>query len=243
MNINEINSGLSINNPIKERMDIYLNNVNRNIPSRNGFIYALCGSGGSGKSSLLLNMFKSLKFYRKKFDNIWYITPQSSFLSVEKHPFERHKKIFHELSVELLNNIYEELNELKENAIAEGLPLENNCIVIDDMANNLKDNDLIIFLNKMIIKARHLNCCFVFTLQSYYLLDPRIRKQLTNISIFKPKNTREWLNISEELLNMDKKNQLQLYDYVFNKEYNHLDIDTVENKIYKNFNLLEIAGV
>ena len=242
MNIVEINSGLIIAEPIKERMDIHLYNVNKNLPSRNGFIYALCGSGGSGKSSLLLNMFKSSKFYRKKFDNIWYITPQSSFLSVEKHPFEKHKKIYHELTIDILDNIYEELIELKENAINENMPLESSCVVIDDMANNLKDNDLIIFLNKMIIKARHLSCCFIFTLQSYYLLDPRIRKQLTNISIFKPKNAKEWVNISQELLNMDKKNQIVLYDYIFDKNYNHLDIDTVENKMYKNFNLLEITN-
>ena len=44
----------------------------------------------------------------------------------------------------------------------------------------------------------------------------------------------------EELLNMSKPNLLQLYDYCFDKPYQHLDIDTKENKIYKNFNLLQI---
>ena len=33
----------------------------------------------------------------------------------------------------------------------------------------------------------------------------------------------------------------KLYDYVFEKEYSHLDIDTIENKLYRNFNLLEIT--
>lgn len=241
MNIQETNSNLTISTPIKERMDIYLNNVNKNIPCRNGFIYCLCGSGGSGKSSLMLNMFKNSKFYRKKFDNIYYITPQSSFLSVEKHPFEKHKKVYHELTVGLLEAIYDELNELKENAIAEDIPIENNCIIIDDMANALKDNDLTVYLNKMIIKARHLSCCFVFTLQSYYMFPLLLRKQITNASIFKPKNKTEWVNISEELLNMDKKHHIQFYDYIYDKPYNHLDIDTVDNKLYKNFNSLDIT--
>ena len=31
--------------------------VVENIPKRNGLIYILCGSGGSGKTSLLLNVF------------------------------------------------------------------------------------------------------------------------------------------------------------------------------------------
>ena len=241
MNITEINSGLTINNPIKERMDIFLNNVHKNIPCRNGFVYVLCGSGGSGKSSLLLNLFKNHKFYRKKFDNIYYITPQSSFLSVEKHPFEKHKKLYHELTVDLLNSIYDELNEFKENSIVEGIPIENSCIIIDDMANALKDNDLTIFLNKIIIKARHLSCCFIFTLQSYYMFPLLLRKQITNASIFKPKNKTEMLNIYDELINLDKKNQQQFYDYIYDKPYNHLDIDTVDGKFYKNFNLLEIT--
>ena len=92
----------------------------------------------------------------------------------------------------------------------------------------------------MIIKARHLSCCFIFTLQSYYLLPLVLRKQITNVSIFKTKNKKEWESIADELLNMDKVKVLQLYNYIFNVPYAHLDIDTLNNKIYKNFNLLNI---
>lgn len=35
---------------------------------------------------------------------------------------------------------------------------------------------------------------------------------------------------------MSRANLIKLYDYYFNKSYTHLDIDTKENKIYKNFN-------
>ena len=75
-------------------MDINIVNINENIPNRNGFIYAMTGSGGSSKSSLLLSSYKSTKFYRKKYDNIYLFSPRSSFLSVEKHPFENHEKVF-----------------------------------------------------------------------------------------------------------------------------------------------------
>ena len=240
MEIKEIDSGLKIKSGIKEKMEIKIQNINENIPHRNGFIYALCGSGGSGKSSLLLSMFKSTKFYRKKYDNIYLFTPKSSFLSVEKHPFEKHNKVFHELDIETLDEIYNELNDFKENSINEGIDIENSIIIIDDYANALKDNELTIYLNKMIIKARHLSCCFLFTLQSYYLLPLILRKQITNCSIFKPKNKKEWETIADELLNLNKENALQLNNYIFDKPYNHLDIDTLNNNIYKNFNKLEI---
>lgn len=238
LEIKEIDSGLKIASGIKEKMDINIANVNEHIPNRNGFIYCMTGSGGSGKSSLLLSMFKSTKFYRKKFDNIYLFTPRSSFLSVEKHPFETHEKVFHELNTNTLSNIYEELNDLKENSISEGIPIENSIVIIDDFANALKDNELSLYLNKMIIKARHLSCCFIFTLQSYYLLPLILRKQITNVSIFRPKNKKEWETIASELLNIDKNDMLSLYNYVYDEPYTHLDYDTLNGNIYKSFNKL-----
>jgi len=101
--------------PIKEKQDIYIPDIiNENIPRRNGFIYLLTGSGGSGKTSLLLNMFINKTMYRSKFHNIFYICPISSFLSVDKHPFESHDKVYHELSMSLLNSIYETLLSYKK---------------------------------------------------------------------------------------------------------------------------------
>ena len=227
-------------NPVKERMDIYVPNIHENLPRRNGFVYALIGAGGSGKSSLMLSMFKSPRYYRSKFDNIFYFTPQSSFLSVEKHPFCNHDKVYHELTPESLESIYDELLALKEESIANDCPIEHSLIVIDDFANDLKDRELAAKINKAIVKTRHLNCCWIFTLQSYTLFPKVLRKQITNATIFKPNNNEEWESINHELLQMSRQNLLQLYDYCFNKLYTHLDIDTKENKFYKNFNLLQI---
>ena len=170
MKITQIDSGLNIKSGIKEKMDINIENINVNIPHRNGFVYAIVGSGGSGKSSMLLNMMKSTKFYRKKFDNIYLFTPRSSYLSVEKHPFENHNNVYHELTIRKLETIYNELNDLKENSINDNIPIENSIIIIDDFANSLKDNDLTVYLNKMIIKARHLSCCLfsLYKITIYY---------------------------------------------------------------------------
>ena len=161
--------------PIKEKMDIYIPDVPEGLSRRNGMVYCLVGSGGSGKTSLLLNMFKSKKMYRSKFHTIYYICPSSSFSSVEKHPFSSHDKVYHELTVEILEMIY---NQLIENKLNSDEP-EYACLIIDDMANSLKDNNIQIQLNKMIIKARHLQCSFFFTLQGYIYFPKMLRKQLT----------------------------------------------------------------
>ena len=90
-------------------------------------------------------------------------------------------------------------------------------IIVDDFANQLKDNHIIEQLNKMVIKARH-------------------------IAIYKPKNVAEFESISKELFNMNKDDSLILFNYCFDKVYNLLDVDTVKNIYYKNFNLLEIKN-
>jgi len=271
------NSTVSKMKPIKEKQDIYIPNiVDQNIPSRNGFINLMVGSGGSGKTSLSLGMFQNKNMYRGKFDNIFYICPESSFLSAIDHPFKDHDKVFHELTVGLLEEIYQSLVAIKTDneekrlkklqkrkdkrnkkkkvtGFADYIELEDedgdsddddsvkyNCIFIDDFANVLKNNDIQQQLNKMLIKARHICCAFIFTLQSYFYFPKMLRKQITNATIFKPKNIEEFVTLSSELFNMKSNDALSLFNYVFQKDYDHLDIDTWKNTYYRNFNLLDI---
>jgi guanylate kinase len=266
--------------PIKEVQNILIPDIiDKNIPNRNGFIYLLSGAGGSGKTSLLLNMFKSKSMYRNVFHNIYYICPEASFLSVANHPFKTHTDVYHEMSVNLLEEIYQELMTKKELAVkyieyqkkkktkkkppkkekelfiddeekssdeekeevVEPHEIEYSCVIIDDMANTLKEISIQTQLSKMIIKARHICCAFVFTLQAYNYMPKILRRQVTYITIFKPRNTEEFILLSHELLNMSKDDALTLFNYVFNENYNHLDVDTVSNIYYKNFNKLEFT--
>ena len=266
--INEIKNPIQSKlTPIKEKQDIYIPGiVNQNIPNRNGMISIFSGSGGSGKTSLMLNMFKNKDMYRNRFNNIFYICPMSSFLSVKSHPFENHDKVYHELTVALLEEIYVTLISLKtdkedkkknkknkkehdkfiddeEDELVEEEDEEDeikySCVIIDDFADSLKDVQIQKQLNKMLIKARHLCCSFIFTLQSYFYFPKILRKQISNIIIFKPKNVEEWSTLSGEIMNLNKMDAMMLFDYVYDENYNHLDIDTVLSKYYKNFNLLQ----
>jgi len=225
--------------PVKEVMNIYLDGVPQGIPNRNGFISVFTGSGGSGKTSLLLNMFKSKALYRNKFHNIFYVCPVASYLSVQNHVFKDHPRVYHELTAELLNDIYQQLIAIKEEQDEDDEP-EYSCVIIDDMASSLKDKAIQKQLNTMLIKARHIQCSFIFTLQSYLYLPLMLRKQITNAIIFKPKNKRELETLCSELVNLNKDDAKTIFDYIFDAPYNHLDLDTVDNKIYKNFNLLTL---
>ena len=257
--------------PVKEVQDIFIPDVEPFIPNRNGFHYLLTGSGGSGKTSLLLSMFKSKMYYRCKFNNIYLIAPESSFNSIANHPFKNHDKVYHELTVPTLESIFQELKSFKEEStkevekkkpkrlsgalanLFEGIESESeeeeepkeiqySVIIIDDYADMLKNNEIQIQLNKMMIKSRHLCCSFIFTLQAYYYFPKMLRRQITNITIFKPKNTEEFLALAKELLNMKKDHALDLFNYCFDAVYNHLDVDTTTNTYYKNWNLLKLTN-
>ena len=241
MKITELKNNLPITKPLKEIMELYVPNINKSLPSKNGAIYVIIGSPGSGKSNLLFStLFKNNAYYRGKFDNLYLITPESSFLSLQKHPFATHDKVFHELTSDVLNNIYDDILELKKEALEEERPIEHSCIIIDDFADGLKDSEIIIALKKMLIKSRHLNCFFIFTLQSYNMFPLVLRKLITNISLFKPKNNIETELIRSELLHMNKEDFKELTNYVFDAPYNHSDYDTSLMEIRKNFNLLNI---
>lgn len=235
MQIQECKSDLPVLKPIKERMDINIASVSPNLPHRNGFVYMLCGSGGSGKSSLLMSMFKSKDYYRSKFHNIFYFCPQASMMSVVNHPFSGHEHVYHELTQEDLIAIREYLEDIKKDCIDHDYPLENSCVIIDDFGSHLKDAELVNALNRTIIRTRHLNCSWIFTLQSYYLCPKILRKQCTNASIFRPRNSEEWKAVTKELLTLNQDKLEQLEQYVYDMPYNHLDIDTFENRLFKNF--------
>jgi hypothetical protein len=163
-------------------------------------------------------------------------------MSVQNHPFEKHDKIYHELTRDNLEELHEELKERKEEYDDDDDDeMEYNCVVIDDFASSLKEKDIQKLLNTMLIKARHLNTCFIFTLQSYMYFPKMLRKQTTYATIFKPKNREEWNTINQELLQMKDEDARKIYDYVFGQEYSHFDIDTIENKLYRNFNPLVIT--
>jgi ABC-type dipeptide/oligopeptide/nickel transport system ATPase component len=240
MLITQVKNDLPQIKPVKEIMSIYIEGINPNIANRNGFIYALIGSPGSGKSSLLLSLFRSKNYYKNKFNHIYLITPESSFLSVKDHPFKNHSKVYYELNAETLETIYNELVEIKKDCIDNDYEIEHAVVIIDDYASDLKDKELIKQLKQLLIKSRHIGCSFIFTLQAYNLFPLVLRKLLTNISLFKPKNKIELESVRRELINMNESDCLELMNYIFDAPYNHLDIDTNNNQLRKNFNLLII---
>jgi len=240
MKINESPSNLPSIKPVKEIMGVNIDGINPNIPHKNGFIYTLIGSPGTGKSSLLLSLFKSKDYYKMKFEKIFLITPESSFLSVQNHPFKNHSNVYHELDESILQMIYEDCLGRKQESITEKMSVEHSCLIIDDFASELKNQDIINALKRILTKSRHIALSIVFTLQAYNLFPMVLRKMITNVSIFKPKNKEELVSLQKEIIPLNKEQTELLMDYVYSEPYSHLDIDTGSGELRKNFNLLTV---
>jgi hypothetical protein len=241
MKITEIDNKLPKNiKPIKEVMSFHIPDIDESLPNKNGFIWFICGSAGSGKSSMLMNLFKNKKYFRNKFDNLFYFCPEGSYLSVKQHPFSKHDKVYHEISPEILDNISDELIEIKNNNINENIPQEYSAIIIDDMGDRLKEADMINSLRKHCIKSRHINCAFIFVIQGWMYLPLTLRKLVFNTTIFKPRNNVEKDLLRKEVLNMTESECNDLFDYVFDAPFNFLTIDNVDGNLSKNFNKLVV---
>ncbi len=227
--------------PAKETMQTLVPGiVDKNIPGRNGSLVCLCGAGGSGKSSLLLNLFKQRNYYRGVFHNVWYLIPETSFLSCANTPFKNHNKVIHELTPQVLQEIYDNLVSIKDSRM-DGDEVEYSAIVIDDFANRLKDREIEKCLNDFAMKLRQLCACMFICTQAYFYIPKRIREQLTYAIIFRPRNVTEFQKISGELVKLDKEEARGLFDFTFDKEYNYLGIDLCNGKFYKNNNELQIT--
>ena len=150
---------------------------------------------------------------------------------------EELEKLERELSP---NKVKKVLKSKTEDCIDNDYEMENSLIIVEDNAGELKDKHLIKCLNRMILKTRHINCSWIFTLQSYYMFPKILRKQMNYITIFKPKNVEEWNSIAKEVFGISKDKQQELYDYCFNEQYQHLDLDLRTSRMFKNFNELLI---
>ena len=97
-------------------------------------------------------------------------------------------------------------------------------------------------MNKFMVKSRHLQVSWIITLQMFLYFPKGLRRQITNLILFKPKSVSEFEIIAKEMFNMNALDALTLHNYVFDAPYNHLDVDTNTNTYYKNFNLLELKS-
>lgn len=154
--------------------------------------------------------------------------PPSSIKSMKNNIFKKHDedKIYDELNIESINDIYNKLNIYSKDN-------ENTLLIMDDVGSSLKDKNIQKILKTIIYNRRHLKVSIIMLCQSYLSIVKEIRKLITNIFMFKPSKT-EMINFMEELFECKKEAALDLLSLYKNKgDYLMLNVDS--QRIYHMF--------
>lgn len=215
-------------NPIGEHLNKYdmLSHLNCY-----GFT-CLLGKPGSGKTSIVISWLTGKgknKVFRKAFDNVVVVMPESSRNSLSKNIFEHHDptKLYEELNLKNITQIYDKL-------IASSKEKENTLLILDDIGASLKSNDIQTILKKIIFNRRHLKCHIVVMLQSFTSAPLTIRKLYTNVIMFKP-SKKEFETLFEELFETQKDNAMDIMNFVYDKPHQYLFLNVDSQRMYKHF--------
>ena len=199
------------------------------------FFYLICGSPGSGKSTLMFSLLTTKgkdKIYYKVFKNILYVCPKNSRASVKDNPLEELEpdSQFDNLSMEVQNKIIDNKKMYDEHKDKN----YNQLLIIDDCSAFLKDINNVKMLNELSMNRRHLNLSIICLVQYLRLVPFSVRCQISCAIIFKPANNEDLDIIRKEFINMNKKDFMLLSDYVFKEKHDNLFINKENNSLYKN---------
>ena len=222
------------------------------LPPKNYAMY-ICGSPGSGKTNLLLQLLlshptkknkKPNKYYYGVYDCIYLISASMGTLPanfLNKLDEDRvYSKYTDEVMEEIINNMYEG-------------PNVNNLIVIDDSIRDLNNSKI---LSKLLLNRRHLShnpnlendtgqgsCSIMITSQKYSLLHLNHRVACSDFMIFKSTNKNEKMRLFEEIcFDLDKDTFDSMTDEVWKKKYQYLYVkpnNNLNEKYYQNFDSIK----
>jgi len=200
---------------------------------------AIIGKPGSGKTSLLVSFLtgkKKDKVFRKCFDHILLVMPESSRKSMKKNIFEKHveDKMFEELNPSTMSSIYNKLLHSTEEK-------ETTLLILDDIGASLKNADIQQTMRKIIFNRRHLKVHIVMLLQSFTSCPLTIRKLFTNVFMFKP-SKKEFEVLFSELFEQKKDYALDIMQYVYREPHDWLMLNVDSQRMYKNFDEILIKS-
>ena len=191
------------------------------------------GAPGSGKTSLATSLLLKGGAYYKVFDRIWVIQPSNSRASYKNDPWAKHKRVFDELTVDVLEQVLREAKELAEDD-------RHSLLFIDDQAFQLKNKHIERLLREIYFNARHLHLSSIIVSQTLRQIPINLRKTASHLLTFVPANRVEAKIIAEEFLFLDPRTAATLFEQVFTQRFDHMLVDTAQRRVFANWDELEI---
>lgn len=200
-----------------------------------GFLCVI-GRPGSGKTSLTVALMtqKNPRIYKKTHHHLIILIPSNSLNSMEKNPFKGIENIYHELTDETISEIYNKIDSYSQNG-------EKTLLLIDDMTADLKRTKHIQETMKRIVyNRRHLKTNLIITAQSYMNIPLDVRKNITNLILFKPPKS-ELEAIFSELIESKKRMFEDIMKLTYDAKHNFLFVNIPSQRLFKNWDELVIC--
>ena len=202
----------------------------------------LLGPSGSGKTILLVNMI--LDIYRDCFARIYIWSPSinvdHSWEPVKKYiekelkiNIEQEKIYFDEYQHEELEKVidtqFKLIDHMKKQ---EYKKLYNILIVVDDFADSPSFTRHSKLLHSLYTRGRHLMISTITSTQVFNALSPIIRKNITQLYVYKLRNYKDLEAVLEELSALtDKKTLLEMYQMATKDPYSFWYIILIAKKV------------
>lgn len=238
ISIEEIKTDINLDRP-KFTCD---SGLGEHIPApipNSAFFWVFAGVPKSGKTSLALSLLcskgKYQRVYRKVFHNILVVMPAASRRSLKNDCFDDldEEKVFDDLDRESMEDIISQVEEYSEEK-------ENTLLFIDDQTTYLKDANIQKILADLVNNRRHYRLSVMLLVQSYLSIPlTPLRKLITHLTLFRPKNKKETEAVRSELFYEDRIVFDKLIRYIYKKPHDSLFLDTLYQTIYRNWNLLK----
>jgi GTPase SAR1 family protein len=218
-----------------------------NVPRLPMRVVAL-GPSSSGKSNLLVTLLTDDRFYKNKFEKIYWISPTARVdpsLDVLREYVKKHLKqdqeedpTFHDQinipflqsKVERQKNVTEYLKKTKSQ---QGF---NMIIILDDLADIKRGLPAVSkFVDSLFVKARHWNVSVILSTQKLKLplISPTVRVNVTNLFVFRLRNQSDlWDGLIYEYSALVSKELLYAaYKQAVSIPYNFLYIDLLSKDL------------
>lgn len=212
-----------------------------NIFGRKNFIYLVVGKKGSGKTSLVLNLFNTPEEdggFKKRFDKIFLVSPTAKNdykMDEIVEELQNTGGYYDEINNEIVEEILDNIDTIKSNWKKKSKP--EFCIIFDDCIHQLPSNRKRgQAFNKLMTTNRHFKTTVLILSQRLNELNPLVRSQADVISYFRADNKKE----DEIFIDTYGVNQ-EILDFCFNQPHSFITVSYLHGKpkVYCRFDQLE----
>lgn len=204
-----------------------------------GFLMAITGGPGSGKTNFIINLLKEKCFYNKRFDRVEIWSPSLHTAPEIDLPDEQKHEV---LDVGEISSMFEGLREEDDHALW----------IFDDMNTEIAKPDNLAPFLKMAFNRRHASksgkgsLSIILVSQAYNVLPLKVRKGISCLVMFPNNNREELKSLHKELLGfIDEKSFFKLLKTVFEDSKGHSFLFANfmmprGRQLYRNFDLIQM---